>query len=123
MDNIKPWQIILFIVAIGVLGFSVWKFTAGSSVESMMADSIIMVDVKTGQLYEYSVEGQRGVLIPGRHPDTRELSLLPVFEENGEWFLYERYRPTLRDLDVVPDAVPDPDGPVVTNGLDPIVQN
>jgi hypothetical protein len=123
MDNIKPWQIILFVAAIGVLGFSVWKFTAGSSLEAQMADSMIMVDVETGQLYEYSIEGQRGVLIPGRHPDTRKLSLLPVFEENGEWYLYERYRSTLGDLDVAPDAVPSADGPVRTNGEDPIRPN
>ena len=50
MDNIKPWQIILFIAAVGVLGFSVWKFAFTSDIPT--TDGYLTVDIKTGQLYE-----------------------------------------------------------------------
>lgn len=120
MDNIRPWQIILFIAAIGVLGFSAWKFGFGSSIEGQMADSMMMVDVQTGQLYEVDVSGQRGVLIPARHPETNEVALLPVFDEGGEWFLYERYRPSLSSMDVSLDAIAGADQAVKVNGEKPI---
>ena len=116
MDNIKPWQIILFIVAIGVLGFSVWKFGFGDSLEGQMANAMIMIDVETGQLYEVDIRGKRGVLIPARNPETRDISLLPVFEQDGEWFIYERYRDALDQLEVPLEAIEGPDRAVKVNG-------
>ncbi|MCA9276097.1 MAG: hypothetical protein KDA29_08730 [Phycisphaerales bacterium] len=120
MDSIKPWQIVLFLAAIAVLGFSIWKFGAGSGVESQMADSMMLVDVQTGQLFEADIRGQRGILIPAKNPDSQKVSLLPVFEEDGQWYLYERYRGVLNQLDVTHDAITRPDEPVSINGEAPI---
>ena len=76
MDNIKPWQIILFIAAVGVLGFSVWKFAFTSDIPT--TDGYLTVDIKTGQLYEIKKGKARGVPLPAKHPDTGERTLYPV---------------------------------------------
>jgi hypothetical protein len=76
MDNIKPWQIILFVAAIGVLGFSVWKFGFSSSVP--VTDGYLTIDVKTGQLYDIKKGRAKGVSLPAKHPETGERTLFPV---------------------------------------------
>jgi hypothetical protein len=76
MDNIKPWQIILFLVAIAVLGFSVWKFTSSGSVPK--TNGYLTVDIMTGQLYDIRKGKARGVPLPAKHPDTGDRTLYPV---------------------------------------------
>lgn len=113
MDNIKPWQIVIFVLAIGALGFSIWKFGVGSSIESNMAKSMTLVDVETGQLYIVDISGQRGVMIPVRRPETRELALMPVYQESGSWYLVGNYRGSLQAIEVEQKAYKDP-GDAVT---------
>jgi hypothetical protein len=113
MDNIKPWQIVLIIVALAVLGFSVWKFGVSSNPENQLAGSLTLVDVETGQLYRASIRGEKTLLLPARRPGTELQALVPVFEDNGEWYLFERYRGVLRDVGVPASAVPNPNEPVV----------
>ena len=97
MEKVKPWQIILMIAAVGVLGFSVWKFGfASGSDKGLLADSIIMVDVETGELFEYSLKGKRGVMVPANNPNSGKLSLMPVHKEpDGSWVI------TRRDMDAI----------------------
>jgi len=80
MDNIKPWQIILFVVAIGVLGFSVWKFAFQSNVPK--TNSYLTVDIMTGQLYQIRKGKARGVPLPAKHPETGDRTLYPVNQVN-----------------------------------------
>ncbi|MDF1808571.1 MAG: hypothetical protein P1U42_02645 [Phycisphaerales bacterium] len=112
MDNVKPWQIILIVLALGALVFTVMKFGFKPSVESQMANSMTLVDVETGQLYVANLGGKNTIIVPMRHPDSDEVALLPVFEEDGEWFLWERYRDAMGQITVTPNAVPNIDGPV-----------
>ncbi len=76
MDNIKPWQIVLFILAIGALGFSVWKFTSSSSVPTM--SGYLTVDIMTGQRFDIRKGKARGVPLPAKHPETGERTLYPI---------------------------------------------
>jgi len=76
MDNIKPWQIILFVAAIGALGFSVWQFAFSSDVPK--TEGYLTVDIMTGQLYEVRKGKARGVPLPAKHPETGDRTLYPV---------------------------------------------
>lgn len=120
MDKIKPWQLILIVLAIAVLGFSVWKYGGGKSPESQLANSMMLVDVQTGQRFIADISGKKSVLLPARNPDTQEVSLIPVYEEDGSWFLWERYRTAISQITVSPDAVPDVNGPVRVTDATPI---
>jgi len=120
MDSVKPWQIILVIVAIGVLGFSLWKYGSKPSVESQLANSLTLVDVQTGQRYIADISGDHTIIIPGRNPDTNEVALIPIFEKDGNWYLWERYRSSIEQVKVSPDAVPNVDGPVKILDTEPI---
>jgi hypothetical protein len=108
MENVKPWQIVLIIIAFVALGFSVLKFGFNQSIESQMASEMMLMDAQTGQLYIRDISGRQPFIIPDRNPDSKEIALVPVFEENGEWFLTERYASSVDQLTVPLDAIPDP---------------
>ena len=108
MENVKPWQIVLIVVAFAALGFSLFKFGFGNSVESQMASEMMLMDAQTGQLYIRDISGPKPFIIPDRNPDTKEIALVPVYQENGEWFLSERYAASVEQLDVPLDAIPNP---------------
>ncbi|MFI4898245.1 MAG: hypothetical protein ACIARR_10515 [Phycisphaerales bacterium JB059] len=88
----KPWQIGLFIAAVVVLGASLaWSLLGAQKIDK--PDRIYLVDVTTGELY-YAPYRRRGtVLVPARHPETKERTLYPVEEDesSGGWVLSSRY--------------------------------
>lgn len=97
MDNIKPWQIILIIVAFAALGFSVWKFGFTSGIE--LPDSVMVVDVETGDLYKMKLGRRNGAYFPEKSPDTGKNTLMPIEKsESGEWFIVPHARPALQDI-------------------------
>lgn len=106
MGNVKPWQIILIVVAFGALGFSVWKFGFSAGSEALMANSVIMVDVETGELFEFSLKGRRGVMVPGENPDSGKITLMPVFkQDDGSWMIGERDLPALQYVEATVNVV------------------
>lgn len=97
MGNVKPWQIILIVVAFGALGFSVWKFgfTGGPD----LPDSVLLVDVKTGDLFELDIGGRKAAYYPEKHPDTGDRTLMPVMQgDDGSWRIGGRMLPALEDV-------------------------
>ncbi|MFK7885156.1 MAG: hypothetical protein AB8F26_13345 [Phycisphaerales bacterium] len=102
MDNVKPWQVILLVAAVGALGFSAWKFGfGGDRLSAQMSNGVIMMDVNTGELFEYSLKGRRGVMVPGENPNSGELSLMPVQEdEQGRWYITNRDMDALQYVEV-----------------------
>ena len=76
MDKIKPWQIILIVLAFAVLGFSVWKFGFSSSIPK--TSGYMTVDIMTGQLYDIHKGKAKGVPLPAKNPDTGIRTLYPV---------------------------------------------
>ena len=85
MDNIKPWQIVVILLAVGVLGFSAWKFAFSSSIPQ--TDGYLTVDITTGQLYDIKKGKARGVPLPAKNPETGEWNLYPVSQVDD--LLYE----------------------------------
>jgi len=120
MENVKPWQIVLILVAFAALGFSLIKFGFKSSPESQMANSMTLVDVQTGQRYIADLSGNNSILLPARNPETNAIALIPVYEEDGVWYLWERYRSAMDQIDVPTDAVPNVNGPVNILDSEPI---
>ena len=97
MDNVKPWQIILFIIAISALGFSAWKFKTGSKID--LPNSVLVVDVESGDLYRMKLGKRNGAYFPERNPDTDKLTLMPVEQlDNGEWYIVGHARSALQDI-------------------------
>jgi hypothetical protein len=91
MDGIKPWQLAIIIIGlVGGIGLVGWNLFSGQRIQQ--ADSVVMVDVNTGALFEFSVKGSKSVLIPAKNPETGERTLLPVDKaEGGGWMIAARY--------------------------------
>ena len=90
MQNVKPWQIALFVAAIAALAFGMyWSFFRGPKAES--TNRTVLVDVTTGELFEFSTK-KRGVVIPERNPDSGKIALFPATEnDQGQWVVERRY--------------------------------
>ena len=116
MQQLKPWQIVLFVLAIAALSFGIFKSCSGQNLD--LANSIVMVDVETGELFSFDIGGKRGVGVPNFNPDSGKLSLLPVTkDETGTWRLTDRAKPIVKDLEVKASAIVDIDtGEVTTVG-------
>lgn len=97
MDNVKPWQIILIVVAVGALGFSLWR--QGSKPKVDLPNSVLVVDVTNGDLYRMKLGKRNGAYFPERHPDTGDLTLMPVEQdEAGEWYIVGHAMAALQDI-------------------------
>ncbi len=89
MGSARPWQIILFVLAVLALAGGLFLSCRGGV---DLADSILMVDVNSGDRFRFDTSGKRGVIIPAKHPETGERTLLPIYEMDGQWVIAERYR-------------------------------
>ncbi len=76
MEKVKPWQIVLMVLAVFVLGFSVWKYGFSNAVPE--TSGYMTVDIMTGQLYDIRKGKAKGVPLPAKHPDTGQRTLYPV---------------------------------------------
>lgn len=98
MGSVKPWQILLFIAAIGSLAFAAWNVLGGEKVR--LSTTFHMVDVTTGELWV--ADGAKRVSIPARHPESDRYLLLVVTEdEDGNWRL-GRSMDSVQALDTPP---------------------
>lgn len=95
----KPWQIILMIVALLVLGGSIaWQLTSADEPE--IAGEVLLVDIRTGAVFEADTSGRRAVVIPAKHPDTGERTIYPVERaENGAMKIKSRYLAEVREYE------------------------
>jgi hypothetical protein len=105
MDQLKPKHYILLVAAVIALVAGVY-FSMGGP-EPVLTRSVVLVDVSTGQLFEFSTKDY-SVVLPGKNPDTGKISLLPVRKDaNGKWQISGRYLGELDRLDEKPTAVKD----------------
>lgn len=117
MDDLKPWHIVLIIAAVGVLGFSVYKSVFSGGPE--LPDSVVLVDVKTGDLFRLGIGGKsKAAYYPEKHPDSGERTLMPVRQnDEGQWQISGHSLPALQDVPGDTPAVTDTSrGIVRTNG-------
>lgn len=94
----KPVQIAIIVIGliVGVVGITL-AISKNGTPET--ANSIMLVDVRTGQLYKVSTSGKT-VLVPAKHPETGERSLIRVgFDETQDgYYISPRHMSLLQDL-------------------------
>jgi hypothetical protein len=84
MGSLKPWQLVLVIVAALVLAVSLWMTLSGSDVPR--PGEITVADVETGELFVMDTSGKKIALLPATNPDTGNRTLFPVRkEDDGSW--------------------------------------
>jgi len=111
MEKIKPWQIILIVVAIAVLGFSVWRQLSKQRIE--LPNSVVVVDVTTGDLYRMKLGKRNGAYFPERNPETGKHTLMPIEkDDNGDWYIVPHAMPVLEDVDDEINVVSESSGKV-----------
>ena len=85
MGQIKPWQIVLIVVAVAVCGVSVGMTMFGGE-RIKLGDRIEMADVVTGDRYWIDVSGNRRGTFPAKHPETGMRTLVRIHEsDDGNW--------------------------------------
>lgn len=97
MQGVKPWQ--LAVIVIGLLvggGLITWQ--VASSNELRLTDSILLVDVTTGEIFETPLPDGRAVIFPAKNPKTSKLTLLPVAQIDGKWSVRPRYRDAIANV-------------------------
>jgi len=97
MSDIKPWQIILIIVALAVLAFSGWRMLGSGVVAG--PDGQMTVDILTGQLYDVRKGKAKGIMYPAKNPETGERTLFPLIQEDDtdSWILNPRLESAVTD--------------------------
>ena len=95
MQQIKPWQIVLFVVASLALIFIAFNIIRGNGID--IEHDLIVVDVISGEVYEIDTNG-RGIVLPTKNPQTGERTMYPVFKnESGQWVLEGRALSAIRE--------------------------
>ncbi len=97
MQGVKPWQ--LAVIVIGLLvggGLIAWQGFASEEVK--LADSIMLVDVTTGEIFEAPLPTNKTVGFPARNPKTGKETLLPASTSDGKWFVGSRYREFVKEI-------------------------
>ncbi len=96
--DIKPWQVVVIVAAVLVLGFSVVRQMGKGKID--FPDSVLVVDVETGDMYRMSLGKRNGAYFPEKNPDSGKHTLMPVIKsESGEWVIAPHARPALQDID------------------------
>jgi hypothetical protein len=99
--SVKPWQIGVFVVAIGAIVFGVYTFMSAN--KSVVVDELLYVDVQTGDLFSYRIS--KSAIVPATNPDTGNASLVPVEKTETGYQLRRRFLGALDLVPVTPDAV------------------
>ena len=93
----RPWQIVIIalaFIAVGASAAYMWSQGGGPDIPTR----ITLIDVTTGQLYEWNMKKYR-VSLPAPDPATGEYRLVPVLKkEEGGWELTGNARTMLRGI-------------------------
>lgn len=112
----KPIQIAIIVVGliVGAMGIVMaLRNNAGPD----LADKMFLVDIKTGELFAVSTKG-RSIILPYRHPETNQPTLLPAnFDESeSAWYLKSRYLGVINDIKPASDKIDAQSGKVSIDG-------
>lgn len=105
MSQAKPWQIaVVALGLIGGVGGVVYSFRSNPGLN--LADSVPMVDVMTGELYDFEVPKKGSLVFPEINPTTGKETLFPIIKDDaGNWKLAERYAGGLKLLKAKPEEL------------------
>lgn len=90
MSGLRPWHIVLLAVSVLALGVSIY-FTTSSDDDVDFADSMIMVDLETGELIAAVLPKGRAISPPATNPVTTRRTYFPAVQKDGKWFVTTRY--------------------------------
>jgi len=108
MSQIRPWQAALFVVAILVLGVSLWWSVMGGE-RVRETDRVYVVDLASGDRYTVNVSGHAAAMYPEKNPETGEYSLWPIYkDDSGTWKLEPRAMADLQGIDTDKSALVNP---------------
>jgi len=87
MDGVKPWQLVVIAVGLlGGLGLLGWQLFGGKAINP--PDSLMLIDVTTGQRFIADIGGKKTVILPEKNPETGEYTLLPISKgDEGKWYV------------------------------------
>lgn len=88
MQQLKPWQIVLFVAALGAIAFVGYRIVFGHRVH--LNHDLMVVNVINGDLYEIDTNG-KGIVLPAKDPATGNRTLYPIYQDDdGVWHLEAR---------------------------------
>ena len=97
MGSVKPWQIVVMVLAFGAVIASVFYSCSGGSDAVSQADTVRMVDVESGELYQAPFPDRAPVTFPAKSPASGNQTLFPVRDAgDGKWALDTRYLPKIK---------------------------
>ena len=106
MGNIKPWQIVVMVLAVlALVGSLVYSCSGDNDTTVTQADVVRMVDIETGQLIQASYPAKAPVMFPATNPETGKVALYPVREIEGKWRLDMRYMSRIRSHQGLKDGL------------------
>jgi len=88
MGNVKPWQVVLIVVALVAVAVSAYTTFAGSD-KPHLADRLRVVDINTGHEVMMPMSDVKN--IPALNAETNTFTYFPVEERDGKVFIKERY--------------------------------
>src|ERR1051326_7240070 len=105
---VKPWQIVVMVVAIlGVIGSGIYTCSQMGDQVSQ-AGTVNLVDIKTGDLFVASYPEKKPVSYPAVRPGTKEAVLYPVYQGDGKWMISGRFIGDVKkDKNLKPDLIVD----------------
>lgn len=98
MKELRPWQIAVMAAALLVLGVSLYFQLSDESKVMKFADSVTVVDVTTGELFEAPLPSGRSVVYPAKNPGTGKDAVFPVQKDDSGWSIPSRYLPQVKDF-------------------------
>ncbi|HYE61362.1 MAG TPA: hypothetical protein VD997_05145 [Phycisphaerales bacterium] len=97
MGTVKPWQIVVMVLAVvAVIGSVVYSCSGESTAPPEQAREVTLVDIRTGDLFIADYPERRPVMFPAKNPDDQQMTLYPVNEKDGKWMLNMRYMSQIR---------------------------
>ncbi|MFZ4574203.1 MAG: hypothetical protein ACOYN0_07380 [Phycisphaerales bacterium] len=90
MQGAKPWQYVVLVLCVAGAGVGFWMNLFGGE-KPQFAKSIMLADVRTGELFEVPL-GKKSLMLPMARPGAQEKTLYPVTEIEGKWIVEGRYR-------------------------------
>lgn len=96
MGTVKPWQIVVMVLAVvAVVGSAFYSCKGSSDTKVTQANSVTLVDIKSGALFEAQFPDKRPVSWPAKNPDSGDLTLYPAYQKDNSWYVLGR---VLRDV-------------------------
>jgi hypothetical protein len=109
MGSVKPWQIVVMILAVIAVGAMAVYSCTGESRTPSQATEVNLVDIRTGQFYVAKYPDKRPVSFPAKLSDAQDATLYPAKFKDNKWVLNTRYMPEIRrDKSLKPDLIVDP---------------